>query len=123
MKPFNLEEAKAGKPVCAIDGRPARIICFDRKYGNPKFPIVALILDHNEEIVTIHTVTGESNVRSRLDTLMMAPEKHEGYVNLYRSTDSNKRIPGAYVYNTKEDAIDNSKSLAYITTIKIEWEE
>lgn len=30
LKEFNLEAAKAGKPVCTRDGRPARIICFDR---------------------------------------------------------------------------------------------
>ena len=31
MKPFNLEEAKAGKPVRTRDGRDVRIICFDAK--------------------------------------------------------------------------------------------
>lgn len=30
MKPFNLEEAKAGKPVCTRTGHDVRIICFDR---------------------------------------------------------------------------------------------
>lgn len=30
LKPFDLEAAKAGKPVCTRDGRKARIICFDR---------------------------------------------------------------------------------------------
>ena len=40
LKPFSLEAAKAGKPVCTRDGRKARIICFDRKDNTP---IVALI--------------------------------------------------------------------------------
>ena len=31
LKPFNLDAAKQGKPVCARDGSKARIICFDRK--------------------------------------------------------------------------------------------
>ena len=31
LKPFNLEAAKQGKPVCTRDGRKARIICFDAK--------------------------------------------------------------------------------------------
>lgn len=30
LKPFDLEAAKAGKPVCTRDGRKARIISFDR---------------------------------------------------------------------------------------------
>lgn len=29
MKPFNLEEAKAGKPVCTRDGRRVEIISFE----------------------------------------------------------------------------------------------
>lgn len=41
FKPFDLEQAKAGKPVCTRDGRKARIICFDLKNGN--HPIVAAI--------------------------------------------------------------------------------
>lgn len=40
LKPFSLEAAKAGKPVCTRDGHKARIICFDRKDNTP---IVALI--------------------------------------------------------------------------------
>lgn len=31
LKPFDLEAAKAGKPVCTRDGRKARIICWDKK--------------------------------------------------------------------------------------------
>lgn len=31
LKPFDLEAAKAGKPVCTRDGRKARIICFNAK--------------------------------------------------------------------------------------------
>lgn len=42
MKPFNLEEAKAGKPVCTKSGRKARIVCFDARNNQP---IVALIED------------------------------------------------------------------------------
>ena len=40
MKEFNLEEAKAGKPVCMMDGSKVRILCFDAKCD---FPIIALI--------------------------------------------------------------------------------
>ena len=40
LKPFDLQKAKEGKPVCTRDGRKARIICFD--VNNDK-PIVAVI--------------------------------------------------------------------------------
>lgn len=48
LKEFDLEAAKAGKPVCTRDGRKARIICFDAKCNKP---IVALIYDCNKETV------------------------------------------------------------------------
>lgn len=35
MKPFNLEAAKAGKPVVTRDGRPVRILCFDARGDEP----------------------------------------------------------------------------------------
>lgn len=41
LKPFDLETAKAGKPVCTRDGRKARIICFDMNSFNNHI-IVAL---------------------------------------------------------------------------------
>ena len=42
FKPFDLEQAKAGKPVCTRDGRKARIICFDTKTLGD-YPIIALV--------------------------------------------------------------------------------
>lgn len=44
MKTFNLEEAKAGKPVITRDGRPVRIICFD-KISPEGYPLIALTYD------------------------------------------------------------------------------
>lgn len=41
MKPFDLEKAKAGAPLCTREGFRARIICFDA--NNDRFPIVALL--------------------------------------------------------------------------------
>lgn len=40
MKKFDLELAKQGHPVQTRNGRPVRIICWDRK---SEYPIVALI--------------------------------------------------------------------------------
>lgn len=42
LKPFSIELAKAGKPVCTRDGRDVRIVCFDMEN---EFPIVALVKD------------------------------------------------------------------------------
>lgn len=47
MKPFNLEEAKAGKPVCTRDGRRVEIISFDNP--NNGSPILARVFSDNTD--------------------------------------------------------------------------
>lgn len=56
LKPFDLEAAKTGKPVCTRDGRKARIICFDKKDIN--YPIVALIEENKRMVrkMLVHTL-------------------------------------------------------------------
>ena len=120
LKPFDLEAAKAGKPVCTRDGRKARIICFDAKCNKP---IVALIYDCNKETVLQYLENGRFFV-DQIDKydLMMLPQKKEGWVNIYTSFDGVET--GIDVYETEEIAkknVDNSTS--YLGTIKIEWEE
>lgn len=57
MKPFNLEEAKAGKPVCTRDGRKARLICTDLK--NIKYTVVAAVYEFNLRYEEVMTYTSE----------------------------------------------------------------
>lgn len=57
MKPFNLEEALAGKPVVTLTGIPARIICHDR--DDPLYPLVALIKGNGAVVDSIVTYTKE----------------------------------------------------------------
>jgi len=54
MREFNLEEAKAGKPVCTRYGLNARILCFDRKSHGSVYPIIGLVeyLDGEENVKT-----------------------------------------------------------------------
>ncbi len=46
LKPFDLEAAKRGDPVCTRNGNKARIISFDSK---SIYSIIALILDEEDE--------------------------------------------------------------------------
>lgn len=123
LKPFNLEAAKAGKPVCTRDGRKARIICFDAKCNKP---IVALIYDCNKETVFQYLENGRFFV-DQIDKydLMMLPQKKEGWVNVYKSYNVGKKIPCmASIYPTKEEAKKSSVvGFDYVDTVKIEWEE
>ena len=85
LKPFDLEAAKAGKPVCTRDGRKARIICWDKK-GN--YPIVALIQDNeNSEHIEYYTENGifSNGGNNKNRDLMMLPQKKEGWINLCKN--------------------------------------
>ena len=55
LKPFDIQKAREGKPVCTRDGRNVRIICFDAK-GD--YPIVALIESGNIEGVQQYMIDG-----------------------------------------------------------------
>lgn len=122
LRPFNLEEAKQGNPVCTRDGRQARIICFDRK-GYRK--IVALVhTDYYEDEIITYTIEGYRDCKSinTIYDLMMAPERHEGWINVYKGG----KLDTDYIYPTKADAVENifqPMKDNYIDTIKVEWME
>ena len=90
------------------------------------YPIVALVKlsDNTTEDVWTYTKDGEYEVdKSTTYDLFFAPEKHEGWINVYRNSDTGHTYAGA-VYDSKEDA-EKRKTIDenYVTTIKIEWEE
>ena len=121
LKPFSLEAAKAGKPVCTRDGRKARIICFDRK---GIYSIVALI-DGEQENIQSYTNNGRlrcTDLESELD-LMMLPKKHEGWINIVKNADDYYYCKG--VFDSEEHARNNEANYTglAVATVKIEWEE
>ena len=127
MEQFSLEKylANPSRKVVTRDGRKVRILCTDRRYEN--YPIVALvqICDNylNEEVYT-YTENGELDIEHPYrDDLFFAPEKHEGWINIYRNEDEDY-YKGMVIFSSKEDAIEKGRKFSdYITTTKIEWEE
>ena len=125
MKPFDLEKAKAGAPLCTREGFRARIICFDA--DNDRFPIVALIKDSNssKEYPASFTKEGrfsDGEVDSSNDLLMEGIKK-EGWINIYETF--MERCIGA-VHKSKEEAMRvkvNEKGVTYKATVRVEWEE
>ena len=123
MKPFDLEAARSGKPVCTRDGRKARIICFDVKDAD--YPIIALVEKEDIEVPISYSKDGKFliNIERKDLDLMMLPEKKEGWVNVYHDNEGNI-YTDEYVFNTEKDAIvfhphnENRKA-----TVKIEWYE
>lgn len=110
LKPFSLEAAKAGKPVCTRDGRKARIICFDAKGS---MPIVALISNGDDENLHRYYNSGSNYVDNDYD-LMMLPEKKEGWIIVSKI---------ATIYDSLEDAKKSFDSDKELCICKAEWEE
>ena len=126
MRKFNLEEAKAGKPICTKNGLPVRIICWNKKTDN-NMPIIGLVKEYNNEYAKYYTLNGECS--NDIYDLYMAPTKHKAYVAVVESksilglTNSKKLIIGPF--DSKEHAKNavlnpNDK---FISVGKVIWEE
>ena len=57
QKTFNVEEAKNGARVERRDGKPVRIICYDRV--DTAYPIIALVKSHNGEYCFSYDINGK----------------------------------------------------------------
>lgn len=125
MKPFNLEEAKAGKPVCTTNGLPARILCFDKAKGD--YPIVALIQDTaGKEFAESYTSAGKYYYDGRISEerdLFMAPTSKTVWVNLYRNH-AGKVYVGSSAMETEAEAREiSSRGTCYVGTYPLTYEE
>ena len=125
MEQFSLEKylANPSRKLVTRDGRKARIICTD---ANMDYPIIALVESTHstgEQVISF----SKEGLYIRNDIykydLFFAPEKHEGWINIYRS-EYEDYYKGKIIYSSKEDAIKRGKKTPYyITTTKIEWED
>ena len=125
MKQFNLEEylKNPNKKVVTRDGRNVRIICTDRK--GTEYSVVALCTMSNvSEDCYFYFPNGRMylSADSCLD-LFFAPEKKEGYINLYRDGDD-YYTGGTEVYSSEAEAVSHAlKIFGFVKTVKVEWEE
>lgn len=124
MEQFSLEKylENPNRKVVTRDGRSARIICTDG--SNKTYPIFALIQNGEYKDVLSYTKDGINvEVCESPFDLFFAPEKHEGWLNIYHSES------GFYLrgnpYKSKEEADEVAKAnyKTFCTTVKIEWEE
>ena len=126
LKPFDIQKAKAGKPVCTRDGRKARIICFDRK---SHYPIIALVETFVKEYNSVredsyyYTINGRAiDIENESkDDLMMLSEKKEGWVNVHKGLVCTSVYPR--IYKSREEAVSDNTTVNRIDTVKISWEE
>lgn len=112
LKDFDLEAAKANKPVCTRDGKKVRIVCFD-KVG--VYPIIALVQEESMETCHFYSQDGKCADSGTNYDLMILDEKKKGYVNIYSNM----------IHDTLEDADRVRKNVNndnYLYTLEVEWE-
>ena len=123
MKQFNLEEylKNPTKKVITGSGKSVRIVCTNKLDSTT--PIIALIHKGSEEVIQLYTKEGKVTNKYPCfeHDLFFAPVKKEGWINLFKV---NSTMTTGEIYNTEEEAKSAiAKSLVYISTVKIEWEE
>ena len=123
LKPFDIQKAREGKPVCTRDGRNARVLCYDFKQ-NEEYPILVAVENKDgKECALLYSNDGISEMyKSSNNELAMFPEKKEGWVNIYNRYSAELTSDG-YFYFTKEEALSNIENDGtYVKTIKMSWE-
>lgn len=118
MKPFNLDEylANPSRKVVTRDGKDVKIHCTNC-IGS--YPVIAEI--EGEKYSYYYDKNGENFCNPSISGLFFAPEKHEGWINIYRDLKINN-LYCRYVHTSEEEAKGNAMSNV-IATVKIEWEE
>ena len=127
MKQFNLAEylKNPDRQVVTRDGHAARILCTDRNYDN--YPVIALVSVHlrgGQLRDDSYCYTKDGLYLNHSETskdLFFAPEKKEGWINIYNGI-TNEANTSRRIFNTKEEAVACANK-GLIDTIKIEWKE
>lgn len=118
MKQFNLKEylENPSRKVVTRDGKDVKIHCTNC-IGS--YPVIAEI--EGEKYSYYYDKNGENFCNPSISGLFFAPEKHEGWINIYRDLKINN-LYCRYVHTSEEEAKGNAMSNV-IATVKIEWEE
>lgn len=130
MKPFNLQEALAGKPVVTRDGRKiSRVVHFPE--ASPGWRVV--VLAGTGVFGTTESGSYCVDVESNSHDLFMASEKKEGWVNVYPAagrlhnylagfSSYDGSVP-THIFKTEADARKHAILYPALAICRIEWEE
>lgn len=120
MKPFNLEEylKNPSRKVVTRDGRNVKIHCTN--YIGEQH-IIAQVEGHDLSFSFYEDGRYANDRTEHPIDLFFAPEKHEGWINIYKWGENYRYTEE--VFSSKEKALKSVKGCDCIATIKIEWEE
>ena len=121
MRQFNLKEylKNPNRKVVTRDGRNVTIHCTNYDASQP---IIAEIEGRCVSYAFHKDGRYYCNGESSID-LFFVPEKHEGWINLYKNEDGISWISPNYFTSKKEAEEEGKTYTCSVTTIKIEWEE
>ena len=127
MEQFSLEKylANPSRKVVTREGKNVRILCTDRKLDSAEVIGLAMNNDGTEGLISCSKQGKSFILNDSSFDLFFAPEKHEGWANLYKWVNKDCAYYLGNIYNSKAEAEDTreNKKFKYIDTIKIEWEE
>ena len=123
MKHFNLDEylKDTSREVVTREGKPVKIHCTNFAGDNP---VIATIGDDEYSFSFSRDGKFIKDIDESDHDLFFAPEKHEGWLNLFKDTLG--IIYGGCVYTSKDEAKEEEHPTdkeSQVATIKIEWEE
>ena len=123
MKQFNLEEylKNPSRKVVTRSGKPVIIHCTNYESDGP---IIAEVKGYNKSRSYQRNGRYYLYDDSNFD-LFFATEKHEGWLNIYRSDECGFYMRGKSPYKSKEEAdvVAKANPKTFFTTIKVEWDE
>ena len=122
MKQFDLQEylKNPERKIVTYDGSDVRVICTNRL--DKDYPVVALVRKKNVETIESYTKDGKYiNNKIYNHDLFFAPEKKEGWINVYRGNGGYNTFVCNRIFATREEAQREKRDI--IATLKIEWEE
>ena len=126
MKEFSLEEYQKNpsRKIITRDGRNVRIICTDQK--GTEYSVIALCtMSDGSENCCFYLPNGRRYWSAGADscTDLFFPEKHEGWVNLYKGN-AYYHLGSTIFYQSESEAKKRIvKNCGYVGTIKVEWED
>ena len=107
MKPFNLEQAKAGKPLVTRDGRKARYLGVLE--AALRLPLIAAVSNASgSEQAVMFTIDGNYCLDRPLEhcnDLFMEPEVVTKWINVFVTSIEGKYYSDTRVFDTEDDAV------------------
>ncbi len=125
MKQFSLEEylKNPSRSVVTRNGKSVRIVCTD--FNNENYPIIGEVQGETTPLTFSKEGSFFRCNCSNYD-LFFAPEKHEGWINIYKNQGRLTFFTCGLRYDSEEEARREAREhtdITAIATVKIEWEE